>query len=151
MNWSSSKFNQLFIYWHMIVRSSELFRDCAKISDQEFQFFSSMRISSIDFLIVQWVENFQVSFDLLSSNKDHAINYLNMNRTFRIMISIIFNACHMRNFHIKQNFNEDFNFKRCDVRSWSLLMSDFNFFQIDFNISIICHYFKKSKAEEELK
>ncbi len=84
----------------MTVRGSILFRDYAKIDDQGFQFCSSMRISSVHFLIIYEIENFQKSFDLLSSLTTHAIDDQDMNETTCMIISIVDDTSHETKTHI---------------------------------------------------
>jgi hypothetical protein len=84
----------------MIVKSSILFRDYAKINDQEFQFCLSMKISSVHFLIIYEIENFQKSFDLLFLFTTHAIDDHDMNETTCMIISIINDTKHETKIHI---------------------------------------------------
>ncbi len=135
----------------MIVKNSILFRDYAKISDQRFQFFSSMRVASVNFLIIYRIENFQKTFDLLSSIATHAINDQKMNCMIWINISIILDTKHWTQIYVKQNFNKKFDFNQRDVVSWFWIMSDLNFFQIDFDIDVFNNNFKKKLKKKITK
>ncbi len=132
----------------MIVKSSILFRDYSKISDQEFQLFSSMKISSVYLFVFYRIENLQKTFDLLSSIAAHAIDDQDMNKMLWIRISIINHARHEVQSHIKQNFNECFDFNRNDVVSWFWMRSDFDFLQLSLDIDVFNHDFKKSKTKK---
>jgi hypothetical protein len=115
---------------------------------RDFNFFSSIRIARVNFLIIYWVENFQKTLDLLSSIATHAIDDYEMNDTFQMNISIFLDARQRTQTHIKQNFNEDFDFSRRDVVSWSWMMNDLNFLQTDLDIDVFDHDFKKNETNK---
>jgi hypothetical protein len=107
-----------------------------------------MRVARVNLLIIYWVENFQKTLDLLSSSATHAIDDHEMNDTFWMNISIILDARQRTQTHIKQTFNEDFDFNRRDVVSWSWMTNDLNFLQTDLDIDVFDHDFKKSEADK---
>ncbi len=99
----------------MIVRSLELFRDYSKINDQRFQFFLSIKASSVQFFVR--IENFQILFDLFSLLIIHAIDNEIINEMIKMNILIISYAKHKTKTHIQQNLNKSFNFNQCVVIS----------------------------------
>ncbi len=110
-----------------------------------------MKIANVNFLIIYWVENFQKTFDMFSSIATHAINDQKMNNMIWMNISIILDARHRTQTHVKQNFDEDFNFSRRDVVSWSWMTNDLNFLQIDLDIDVFDHDLKKNETDKQRK
>jgi hypothetical protein len=146
MNKSFSIIDQLLIYEHMTVWSSILFWSCSKIDDQRFQFFSSIRAFDVNFLIIQWIEYLQISFNLFSSLTSHAVNNHDMNSSIKIKISIVVNARHWINSHIQQNLNKSLDFRESDVFSRSDMIEDFCLLQIDL---ILVFSIMISRSEEQ--